>query len=271
MVQANDLGAIINQSRTLFHGRINTNIQALASHHFGSAAPDPFYAGLIWFDSGSNLIKIRNASNTSWYTAGSIGSSDYTWTNLPPYPETYKTGFILPTLSNPADGTWPTGWVLMDGGTIGDASSASTTRANADCVNLFTLIWNNINHSYINVYTSAGGATSFGGSASSDWAAHRRLNLPQTAGRAVGATGGGKVIGQTGGADSSNVTLSEANLAAHTHGVAEYAGWYSTGQHIVSSVSGGQSGATTSATGSGTPFSVPIVQPSIWFNWMIKL
>lgn len=271
MVQASDLGAIANQSRTLYRGHVNTNIQALASHHFGSSAPDPVYPGVIWFDSGSNLIKVRDASNTSWYTAGTIGSSDYTWTNLPPYPETYKTGFMLPTLSNPSDGTWPTGWVLMDGGTIGDASSTSTTRANADCVNLFTLIWNNINHSYITLYTSGGVATGFGGSASSDWAAHRRLSLPQTNARVFGSSGSGRVLGEVAGADSTNVTLALGNMPAHNHFVQEYAGTESSGQHVSSSLTGAQSGTHTSTVGSGTPFSVAIVQPTIWLNWMIKL
>jgi len=34
-----------------------------------------------------------------------------------------------------------TGWVFMNDGTIGDASSGATTRANADTSNLFSLLW----------------------------------------------------------------------------------------------------------------------------------
>src|SRR5690242_7989512 len=39
----------------------------------------------------------------------------------------------------------PTGWVPLRGTSIGDASSGATERANADTVNLFTLLWANTN------------------------------------------------------------------------------------------------------------------------------
>jgi len=40
------------------------------------------------------------------------------------------------------------GWVFMDDGTIGDASSGATTRANADTSSLFSLFWTNIVYPY---------------------------------------------------------------------------------------------------------------------------
>ena len=47
----------------------------------------------------------------------------------------FTTGDVKITLKNVAD----SGWVIMNDGNIGDASSSATTRANADTQNLFTL------------------------------------------------------------------------------------------------------------------------------------
>src|SRR3972149_2730731 len=51
----------------------------------------------------------------------------------------WSTGDVKLTLKTTADG----GWVLMDDKTIGNAASGGTGRANADTVDLFTLLWNN--------------------------------------------------------------------------------------------------------------------------------
>jgi len=49
----------------------------------------------------------------------------------------FKTGQAKPTLRKIA----PPGWILMDDGTIGDALSGASTRANDDCEALFHLLW----------------------------------------------------------------------------------------------------------------------------------
>ena len=86
--------------------------------------------------------------------------------------------------------TPPTGWVLADGGTIGDASSGAD-RANADTADLFALIWNNIDINYCQIYTSAGVVTTKGGSAAADYALHYRIQTPNAKGRALVGTGTG--------------------------------------------------------------------------------
>lgn len=69
----------------------------------------------------------------------------------------------------------PTGWVVLRGLSIGDGSSGGTERANADCQSLFTLLWANTNF----VLQDSGGSTvARGADAPTDWAAHRRLVLP---------------------------------------------------------------------------------------------
>lgn len=129
-------------------------------------------------------------------------------------------------------GTAPSGWVLANGTTIGNASSNSSQRANADTEDLFVSLWDNFSNTLLPIYDSAGSATSRGASGAADFAANKRLTLPDLRGRAffgvdnMGSTAAGRLgavitndttLGATGGTETN--TISEANLPAHTHGM----------------------------------------------------
>lgn len=75
--------------------------------------------------------------------------------------------------------TAPTGWIILEDTTIGNASSGAETRANADCENLFTLIWNRTAEGYCRIFDSSGNQVSKGASASADWSANRRIETPK--------------------------------------------------------------------------------------------
>lgn len=60
-------------------------------------------------------------------------------------------------------------------GTIGNASSGAT-RANADCYELFVLLWA-LNATDYPILTSAGGASTRGANADADWNANKRLTI----------------------------------------------------------------------------------------------
>ena len=81
----------------------------------------------------------------------------------------------------------PTGWLIRDGKTIGDGSSGATGRANADTLALYTLIWNNTDNTMdsgaFHIQDSTGASTTRGASAAADFAAHKRLPLPDDRGR----------------------------------------------------------------------------------------
>lgn len=74
--------------------------------------------------------------------------------------------------------TAPTGWVRVNGRTIGNASSGATERANADTSSLFSFLWTNYSDS---VCAVSGGR---GASASADYAANKTIALPDVRGRA---------------------------------------------------------------------------------------
>lgn len=74
--------------------------------------------------------------------------------------------------------TAPTGTVIANGGTIGNAASSATNRANADTSALFTLLWNSSANADLPLQDSSGAPVSRGASAAIDFAANRRLPLP---------------------------------------------------------------------------------------------
>jgi|SRR6185437_13092840 len=143
---------------------------------------------------------------TYWYSAvpASLTSLSATPAN------NFGTGDGKFTLKNVAD----SGWVLCDDGTIGDASSGATSRANADTSALYDLLWNNIINTWCPV-TGGRGAT-----AGADFAAHKSIKLPLVLGRALAIAGAGagltsRVLGQNLGEE--NHQLSVAELANHGH------------------------------------------------------
>lgn len=128
--------------------------------------------------------------------------------------------------------TAPTGWVRANGRTIGDASSGSSERANADTEDLFTLLWTNFSNSILAILDSAGSASTRGVSAAADFAAHKRMPLPDLRGRVAAGlddmgnsaasrltsttmTPDGTSNGASGGTQTH--TLTEAELAVHDH------------------------------------------------------
>jgi hypothetical protein len=73
--------------------------------------------------------------------------------------------------------TAPTGFVFLSGRTIGSAASSATERANADTQALFELLWNTCANTQCPV---SGGR---GANAAADFAANKRLTLPDHSGR----------------------------------------------------------------------------------------
>ncbi|HKR19968.1 MAG TPA: hypothetical protein VJS41_07475 [Stellaceae bacterium] len=178
----------------------------------------------------------------------------------------FTTGDVKLTFKTVAD----TGWVMMSDGTIGSASSSGTTRANADCQNLFTLLWNNISNA--NCPVSSGR----GASAAADWSANKTIALPKALGRALAIAGSGaglttRNLGDTTGEETH--TLTQAEMPSHTH---TYTAGVTTnpnpgmGSCVFSpSAAIPTSGNTTGSAGSGSAHNN--MQPTTFLNVMIKL
>lgn len=99
----------------------------------------------------------------------------------------------------------PSGWLLCNGSTLGDATSGATYAGDA--------------YKPLYDYMQA----TFGGTY--DWANHDTVNLPDCRGRMVIGTGANaplqtRVIGTTGGVESLTLSAVQSGLVAHTHAVA---------------------------------------------------
>lgn len=106
----------------------------------------------------------------------------------------------------------PTGWIKGDGGTIGNASSGGTTRANADTAALFALYWA-CDATTFPVYDSGGGASTRGASAAADYAANKRILIEDLRAEIVRGLDDGR------GVDVSRVlgSAQAGQMPAHTH------------------------------------------------------
>jgi microcystin-dependent protein len=152
--------------------------------------------------------------------------------------------------------TAPTNWLLCSGGTVGNSASGATLRASnsPDTQTLFSLLWDSFGNAELPIQDSAGTATVRGASAAADFAANKRMPVPDLRGRVVagkdnmggtsanrltGQSGGvnGDTLGATGGAETHtltqaqlpNVNLTAQSNGAHTHFVAADGSASSTG------------------------------------------
>jgi hypothetical protein len=152
-------------------------------------------------------------------------------------------------------------WVVMVDGTIGNTSSGATTRANADCLNLFTVLWENVNNTYAPV---SGGR---GASASADWNANKTIKLLTTTGRVLANVSTGMVTGNIAGNPS--VALSSANNGPHTHSYNSRVRFTSHPEDDTTDTWYADKSVNTGTSGSATPISV--VQPTTYLKTFIKL
>lgn len=117
------------------------------------------------------------------------------------------TGVVNPFVGSSA----PSGWILAGGGTIGNAASGASVRANADTEALFLLLWNSMADAQAPVI---GGR---GASAAADFAANKRITIPDLRQRFIlglASAGTGSVMGGIGGAIDH-----DHSVPAHFHGI----------------------------------------------------
>lgn len=121
----------------------------------------------------------------------------------------FTTGDAKLTLKTTADN----GWVLSNDGTIGNASSSATTRANADTASLFEFLWNTFSDAIAPVSSGRGA------SAAADFAANKTIQLLRIAGRAL-AVPGSAIVKETFTASTSTSELTVADTSSFYAGTA---------------------------------------------------
>lgn len=167
----------------------------------------------VAYGSQGRVYYRRSSSATTWLAWDSFGFKgelDAHVAAADPHPvyllreESYSTGDLKSTLKSTAD----PGWVLMNDGTIGNEDSGATTRADADTLDLFVLLWQGFDNTKCPV---SGGR---GGTANGDFVAGKTIRLPLVRGRAIAVAGDGdsltsRELGDTVGAEQHTLLAEE--------------------------------------------------------------
>ena len=129
--------------------------------------------------------------------------------------EKVPTGTLRLTLQTTAAPGWVAMWI--PGGSIGNAASGGTARADADTVNLFVYLYDLF--ASLEVQDQSGTPVPRGASAAADYAANRRLVLPDYQSRVLGLAGNGQGLspqpfGSVTGAESPTHNLSSVQTSA---------------------------------------------------------
>ena len=67
---------IDNQASASARADLNLLFQAIASHNSGATAPATTYANMMWYDTSTDLLKMRNEANTVWVTLGTVDQTN---------------------------------------------------------------------------------------------------------------------------------------------------------------------------------------------------
>ena len=67
--------SIANQTFPSTRSDMNNAYQALASLSSGATAPSTTYAYMLWADTTTGLLKIRNAADSAWITIGTLADT----------------------------------------------------------------------------------------------------------------------------------------------------------------------------------------------------
>ena len=70
---------IANQTAPNFRADLNLALQALASTSSGATAPSTTYANMLWYDTATNILKMRSEANDVWIDLGTLDQSTNTF------------------------------------------------------------------------------------------------------------------------------------------------------------------------------------------------
>lgn len=160
--------------------------------------------------------------------------------------------------------TAPTGWVLCDGGTIGNATSGGTTRANADTEPLFTVIYNAMADAQAPV---SGGRTT---GAAADYALNKTITIPDLKGAVPFGFSNGTTnfdpLGASGGEEDHTLIIDEMPAHDHDSSFNSAAPPRSGG-----GTTGGGANSTQTSTSTGGGLAHENMPPFVVLNWVLKL
>jgi hypothetical protein len=222
----------------LYQANTSTPVNSYADQGLVSLNPWPLVAdgyGMMaqfWLNDGSYRARATSSDGSQTYfdQQNILALTPYTGTGgggggggtIDPS-QIFQTGDLIWVDANATR----TGWVRDNGRTIGSATSGGTERANADCQNLFTYLWNTFGNTICPVVSGRGA------SAAADWAANKQITMPDKRGCApmglddMGNSAAGRYASApiiTGGVTTAGSTVGEndhvlvaGEMPTHTH------------------------------------------------------
>ena len=100
---------IANQTTPLFRADLNDALQALASNSSGATAPATTYANMTWYDTDTNILKIRSEANDDWINVAYVDQSTNAWRVLDNTQVVNTSGTQTGLIGDQATATWETG------------------------------------------------------------------------------------------------------------------------------------------------------------------
>lgn len=169
---------------------INFSVPSISGKNLGNSNDDGSYIEILFPTSVSCSIDI---AKPSLYAGSIFPNISYEYVEeIESKIETPRTGDVRESYNLFSSTPSQSGWVPLNDGTIGNASSNSTTRASSDTWLFYNLLWNNTSSIDCPIYNSSGVPVSKGGSSLSDWNANNQIQLPLTVGKVIankGSTG----------------------------------------------------------------------------------
>ena len=100
---------IANQTAISARSDINNALQALATNNSGASAPTTTYANMWWYETDTNLLKIRNEADTAWINVAYVNQSTSQFEVLDNTKVVNTSGTQVGILGDQSTATWQAG------------------------------------------------------------------------------------------------------------------------------------------------------------------
>jgi len=100
---------IANQTAAAARADLNNALKALASLSSGATAPNTTYANMLWYETDTNLLKMRNEADDGWIKIGYLDQSTDTFSLMNDTPVVNNSGVQQGVVGDQATSTWETG------------------------------------------------------------------------------------------------------------------------------------------------------------------
>jgi hypothetical protein len=100
---------IANQTAPAFRADLNNALQALASLSSGSSQPATTYANMLWYDTGTNILKMRTEADDAWANIGYLDQTANAFRILEDTQVVDTSGSQIGLIGGQATATWEAG------------------------------------------------------------------------------------------------------------------------------------------------------------------